>query len=278
MADAPTRPDAPAGMAASARPPAVADAPGAAPGAAPGDEPNATRNAERHPEPSAERHAALGPDLAAALAAARARGQAATNPLPWRHIEALAQRTTAHQGPVRQLLEARLRALLAALPAEWPDAPHAAPTPAAGGAPARPLRELLARLQLAAAHGAGDPSAPPTHAEPAAAASAPPELKVVQRHRGAWARLRAEQRVAQAQTALPEQAGPLNSQRLLHRALTLMRETAPGYLQHFLHHAEALAWLEHAQAAPAAEPRPTARARAGKAAARRPGAPHARHG
>lgn len=265
MADAPQRAGGPAEAAASDRPPAVADAPPDAPGN----------------KPSAARYADLGPDLAAAVAAAHARGQTAANPLPWRHIEALAQRTAAHQGAVRQLLEARLRTLLAALPPEWSEdaAPAAAaPSPAAGDTPARPLRALLARLQHAAAQGAGGPSAPTTHAEPAAVASAPPELKVVQRHRGAWARLRAEQRLAQAQTALPEQAGPLNSQRLLHRALTLMRETAPGYLQHFLHQAEALAWLEHAQAAAAAEARPAARARSGKAAARRPGAPRARRG
>ena len=65
--------------------------------------------------------------------------------------------------------------------------------------------------------------------------------------------------VAQSHSALPKQAGPLNSQLLLHRALTLMRETSPGYLQHFMSQAEALMWLERSQAKPVPKPKVPAR-------------------
>ena len=178
----------------------------------------------------------------ALLASARARGLPAADPMRWRRIEALARRLAGHQGATRGLLEARLQTLLAELAAV---AERPGPAPAAPAAEASPLRALLAPLQAA-------PPPEAAAADPGATPAAPRDLKVVQQHRAAWTRLRAEQRVAQSQTALPDQAGPLNSQLLLHRALTLMRETAPGYLQHFMAQAEALMWLEQAQAAPAA--------------------------
>jgi hypothetical protein len=37
----------------------------------------------------------------------------------------------------------------------------------------------------------------------------------------------------------------------VHRALTLMRDTSPEYLQHFMAQVDALMWLEQAQAQPA---------------------------
>lgn len=198
-------------------------------------------------EPAAQTDpGAAPPAWAQALAEARARGLDRRAPLHWQRIAALAHRTERKPaGAVRQRLEARLRDLLAELDGLPPvDVPAPRPAPAQPG----PLAALIAPLQA---------SAPAVHADPAAPApaAAAPELKVVQRHRASWARLRAEQQLAQAHTALPGQAGPLNSQRLLLRALTLMRETAPEYLQHFLHQAGALAWLEQAQQPPAVAPR-----------------------
>jgi hypothetical protein len=178
-----------------------------------------------------------------ALQAARDRGLPAADPARWRRIEALARRAASHTGATRQLLDARLQALLAA-PASTTRAPHP-PRPSA--AHPGPLGSLLAALQ-------GPASGPP--GQPGEQGGQPPgELKVVQQHRAAWAQLRADQRVAQTQRALPDQAGPLNSQRLLHRALAQMRETSPAYLQHLMAQAEALMWLERAAAAPAAEAR-----------------------
>lgn len=159
-------------------------------------------------------------DLWAVLDQARAhsQGQPAAH---WQRIDALARRTQAHQGAVRALLETRLRALLDKLPAP-------ADTVDAPAAPASGLRQLLDSLP-AAADGQGLP-----------------DLKTVQAHRDTWLRLRAEQQVAQSQGRLPEQAGPMNSQRLLLDALQHMRTSSPGYLQHFITQAEALLWLDQA--------------------------------
>ena len=43
---------------------------------------------------------------------------------------------------------------------------------------------------------------------------------------------------------VPSNAGPLNSSALVHRAVTLMRELSPGYLQHFLGYVDDLTSLE----------------------------------
>ena len=48
---------------------------------------------------------------------------------------------------------------------------------------------------------------------------------------------------AQSRAALPENAGPLNSQHLVHRALVLMRELSPEYLEHFVGYIDALQWM-----------------------------------
>ena len=247
------------------------------------------------PSPSAPGDTAAGPAPASApapadqphplLAQARAQDLPTRDPVRWRRIDALAQRAAQHSGATRQLLDARLQALMdeaaaAAAPATAaPRGSTAGTAPAPDAAAQTPtLSTLLARLQAGGGLGAGADAAAAEGAERAAATSAtapltarashpPRDLNIVQQHRGAWTQLRAEQRVAQSQTALPDQAGPLNSQLLLHRALTLMRETSPGYLQHLMGQAEALMWLEQALAAPSADAKTASRA---KAAAKSP--------
>ena len=65
--------------------------------------------------------------------------------------------------------------------------------------------------------------------------------------RTTWARLSADRRLTQSLAKVPENAGPLNSQHLVHRSLTLMRELSPEYLHHFMAHVDALLWLDQAQ-------------------------------
>ncbi len=55
-----------------------------------------------------------------------------------------------------------------------------------------------------------------------------------------------DQRLTQALAQVPDNAGPLNTQRLLNQALELMRDASPQYLQRFMAHAEALLWLDQA--------------------------------
>lgn len=136
----------------------------------------------------------------------------------------------------------------------------------------RPLAEVCARLDAqasspseavpSAAEQAGRSAIPQaTRAaipdRPAAQGAAPvPELKAWREHRDTWRRIGIEQQLRRAMAELPEQAGPLHSQRLVLRALQQMQATAPAYLAAFLAQAEALVALEDAIEArrPAAAP------------------------
>jgi len=76
-----------------------------------------------------------------------------------------------------------------------------------------------------------------------------PEARTLQFFKRTWSRLSADQRLAQSRACLPENAGPLNSQHLVHRSLVLMRELSPEYLEHFVGYIDALQWLEQSNEA-----------------------------
>lgn len=100
---------------------------------------------------------------------------------------------------------------------------------------AGPLAELLAHLAEQAPHKYAGKR--PGNALP----EEPPELDYFQK---TWERLSTGLRLKQSQRQVPENAGPLNSNHLIHRALLLMQERSPGYLQHFLSYVETLSWME----------------------------------
>jgi hypothetical protein len=138
---------------------------------------------------------------------------------------------------VRQILDARLKALRAE-PAEAVADTAAAP----------PSRGPLAALVEHIARHAAD-------AEPHVA-----ELKTARYFRSTWSRLSADKRLTQSLASVPPNAGPLHSQQLVHRALLLMRELSPAYLQRFMSQVDTLLWLEEAgRLPPAGEGRGRAR-------------------
>ena len=195
-----------------------------------------------------------------ALQALRERGLQQRDPVGLYRLETLARRLGPLQGEARRCLEERMSRKLAALQALAPVAsddalavaPAPAPAPAPPPAPSRrPLAELLAYLQ--SRDGPGE---------------SPRELRTLRAHRDTWARLRDEQRLAQALSSLPPNAGPLNSQRLVLRALQRMRELSPGYFHRFLAHLETLQGLEQAGATPAAGPAARPRATPARPASR----------
>ena len=210
-------------------------------------------------------------DWGTALQALRARGLQQQDPVGLHHLETLARRLAPLQGEARRCLEDRLVRTLAALeartraePAEAAALGRSGAPGASGDAPAmvtapgptpapsrRPLAELLAYLQ--SRDGPGE---------------SPRELRTLRAHRDTWARLRDEQRLAQALSSLPPNAGPLNSQRLVLRALQRMRELSPGYFHRFLAHLETLQGLEQAGATPAAGPAARPRATPARPASR----------
>lgn len=108
--------------------------------------------------------------------------------------------------------------------------------------PASPLAALNAHIDRAsreagAVDGSGAPDASPW-----------PALRSARRFRETWEQLGAEQQVRQALERAPQNAGPLNPQRLMIETLARMGELSPHYLRRFLAHAQTLLWLEQAQA------------------------------
>jgi len=189
-----------------------------------------------------------------ALAPARARDAHERDPVRFRLAEGLARRASTHAGATRRVIEERLAAIVQAL-SELPDADDPVPivAPAAG-------RGALAALVADAARRRGASSVPAampapngsvqrTAAPSPAVTGAAADASTRQFFKRTWSRLSADQRLAQSRAALPDNAGPLNSQHLVHRALVLMRELSPQYLEHFVGYVDALQWLEQASEA-----------------------------
>lgn len=158
--------------------------------------------------------------------------------------------------PLRQLLAhiAEQTGVRPRLPSDDPLV--AAPAPAA--APAAPVEARrtpdrqgpLKPGRTGRKPAAEVPPAPTT--APAPLIEDEPELKAKRYFRSTWSRLRADRRINQSQAQVPEKAGPLNSQHLVHQSLKLMRELAPEYLNQFMAHVDALAAAELLQAAQSA--------------------------
>ncbi|MEK8045369.1 DUF2894 domain-containing protein [Ideonella margarita] len=194
------------------------------------------------------------------ISALEAAGAATADPVRWRLITAMARRAHTQPDAVQRLLAQRLHVLLNELPdpaLQGVASSTVAAKPLRPSSPQGPLAGLLATLAGGTpveevAHHAALPAAHPGASAPAQASRAAypaanlPELKTVQLFRSTWSRLGVEQRLSQALAKVPENAGPLNTQRLLNQALTLMNQTAPGYLEHLLNQVDALLWLEQA--------------------------------
>jgi len=141
-------------------------------------------------------------------------------------IEALHARMQAHDGEVRALLQRKLDALVAGYAERVAEA-SASLTSAPGLSSGRiGLQALVTELtrQRSAAY---------------------PELPVLGEVRATWARLRNASQLKASLAQMPTNGGPLNSGVLVHRALTLMKETSPGYLTHFMAYLDALSGMEH---------------------------------
>jgi hypothetical protein len=167
------------------------------------------------------------------------------------HLAALARRAESQPEAVRALLQARLqqlqsraaRTLAAAAPAPAP-----VPAPSALAALLTELAEL-GELD-GAAGGAPEPARPEASGASAHKPSARThrELKAVRDYRSTWSRLAVEQRLHQALASVPSNAGPLNTQRLVHQALRTLNTLSPAYLQRLVVQGEALLWLEQLSA------------------------------
>ncbi|MCO8593648.1 DUF2894 domain-containing protein [Burkholderia multivorans] len=192
----------------------------------------------------------------AMLDAWREQGAARLDPVRFHRLDALERRAAALDGDARALLDARLAALadeyaqlVARTPVQAePDAPqaHAAPAHASSRGALAGLVERLARDEQADRRGID------------------PEL--VDYFRATWAKVRTEQQYRQSLDQVPRNAGPLNSNSLVHRSLSTMRELSPAYLQQFLSYVDALACLEDLVGAGVQPDKDAARTKAAKPA------------
>jgi hypothetical protein len=182
---------------------------------------------------------------AAMLDAWRARGDHRFDPVRFRFMEALARRSEPHEGETRRILDERLAKLLAAYEEDLAQARRAEGETgrAEQDAPRSALAELVDHIaRHAPAHEDGPP---PGDGVPGL--SAAPELKTLRYFKSTWTRLSTDRRLAQSLAKVPEQAGPLNTEQLVHRMLTLMREQSPGYLDRFMGYVDTLSWLQTQQ-------------------------------
>lgn len=230
-----------------------------------------------------------GLDASALLQAWRDQGDDRLDPVGFHLIEALARRAADHGGAVRQRLDARLAQLMQAYaervagdklavmaetatnadandiaaashcPAAARPAPTVTPTPRQRG----PLADLAAFLAYPGEAG-DDPDAIAAQGR----RDAYPDLPALDYFREVWSGLSADRQVRQSQEQVHKNAGPLNSNQLVHRALTLMRELSPGYLQQFVAYTETLTWMEQVTAAATPAPKDAPRAGAAKKSSR----------
>jgi len=221
-------------------------------------------------------------DAAATLDAWRARGADRLDPVRFRLIEAMARRAEAYTGEARHVLDARVAALVAAYAGDL--AAHEAIRETAGkaaggqGNDGKAVSAAAQALPTAAdsplagllRHVARHDPATADAAAPSSARALPDELELLDYFRKTWTRLGTDRQLRRSQDQVPANAGPLNSSHLAHRALSRMRETAPGYLQQFLSYLDTLAWLEQMgnPAASAKDGAPAGAARGGRSKAR----------
>ncbi|PXX38440.1 DUF2894 domain-containing protein [Burkholderia sp. MS455] len=168
----------------------------------------------------------------ATLDAWREQGADRLDPVRFHRIDALERRAAVLDGDARDLLDARLAALIdgfAEVVARADEAKAARDNAqATAGAPVRgAIAELVERL-------ARDAQADRRGLDP----------DLVDYFRTMWSKVRTEQQYRQSLDQVPRNAGPLNSNSLVHRSLSTMRELSPEYLQQFLSYVDALAWLE----------------------------------
>jgi hypothetical protein len=174
----------------------------------------------------------------------RSEGAWRLDPLRFRYLEALSRRLQGQPEPVRRLLQDKLQAALCDYAERVVQSKNAGcATPAlqrVSHATIAPLAQLNEYIRGAAPAAAGA-GAPGTGMEKRQEHD---ELASARRFRRAWSNARSQDRVRQASTRKPVNAGPLNSHVLVLESLAMMRNLSPDYLARFLVQVESLLWLE----------------------------------
>lgn len=206
-------------------------------------------------------------DPRALLDSWRDSGADSADPVRFRFIEALARRASGYSGEAGRRLEERVAKLVADYGEVLARASGEVPvseTPQQGPDALADLAALRERLGRRAPP---PPAAVPMTHAPTLHRAHHAEPELADYFRDTWARVSVDRQLRQSQAGVPENAGPLNTNHLVHRSLSLMREVSPGYLEQFLSYVDALSWLEGMHAislVPAREAPRKARAKPGK--------------
>jgi len=178
------------------------------------------------------------------LDAWRERGADRLDPVRFHLIEALDRRAVRHSGEARRILDDRVSRLIEDYAADVERAASSKDEAGRAGSPCVPARGPLAGLVdcLDAGHARANDRGSADGASRQSGCGA--ELELLEYFRETWSRVSTGGRLRQSLDEVPRNAGPLNSQSLVHRSLSLMRELSPGYLQHFLSYVDALSWME----------------------------------
>ncbi|GAB3779613.1 DUF2894 domain-containing protein [Dyella agri] len=180
----------------------------------------------------------------ARLDAWRQQGVDRVDPLRFALMSALAQRAVRHNGPIRHRLDARLRELADAYADLLADPPGAKPSRSAGESPLKQLLEQFAEMPRLNAAALAAPAAQAGEAAGSAPVADAAPMPVLEEFQQLWSRIRIDGLLRQCLDSLSEDAGPLHSSVLTYRAMMLMGEVSPGYLQHFIAYTDVLTWME----------------------------------
>ena len=163
-------------------------------------------------------------------------GAAGVDAVGWHYIEVLAKRTQSQSGPAQTLLRDKLLQALQAFEVRLTE--HQAVTtsdPAPAAVPS-PMATLLQDM------------APPLQDAPVRAAidlfGTHRESPRVRQFRKQLRQINVQKRVSKAIARAPQNAGPINSHMLVLRALGLMRDISPDYLNRFMTHVDTLLCLQ----------------------------------
>jgi Protein of unknown function (DUF2894) len=184
------------------------------------------------------------------LESLRNEGASRLDPTRFHYLEALARRSSSQTEPVRSLLQDKLQVALADYAKRFAEAVmpdsirHPSPPWIAGQArndkravpcPLAQLNQSI-RGTLQAGRAAAEPDE--THD--------PDELASMRRFRRAWSSNHIHDKVEQAASRKPANAGPLNSHLLVLHSLAMLGELSDDYLRRFLVQVESLQWLDQA--------------------------------
>lgn len=161
-------------------------------------------------------------------------------PVRFHHVAALQRRAALLEGEARRILDDRIAGLLAAYADTVERAASMRDDAITPRVEDRETLATLTRLLAGRAH-AGETDA--TGDDPSAHVR-PPRMDALADARRIWTDVRTHSQVRQSLEQTAEDAGPLNSNRLVHRAIQFMGECAPACREHFLAYVDALSWLQ----------------------------------